>query len=81
MVQQVIDEPLWRQSNKTGIYLHVIDYNVAAQRLYEKMGFAFYETLRQFYTLDGRQWDAYVYVYLFEDEKHEEVRGSPYKDR
>ncbi|CAD7924002.1 unnamed protein product [Amoebophrya sp. A120] len=65
-----------QRSDFVGIYLHVISFNTQAQRLYEKMGFQFYRTQRDFYYLNDRHWDAYTYVYLFDKKAHGDLSGS-----
>ncbi|GBG24963.1 N-alpha-acetyltransferase 60 [Hondaea fermentalgiana] len=44
------------------VYLHVITYNEAALRFYERHGFRRVETLTDFYRIDGRSYDAYLYA-------------------
>lgn len=44
------------------LYLHVIHYNTAAIRFYERLNFEFFETLDRFYVIDGASHRAYVYV-------------------
>ena len=44
------------------LWLHVIAYNTGAIRLYEKAGFVAEQHLVNFYTINGQQFDAYLYV-------------------
>lgn len=52
-----------RQNRKYGIYLHVIDFNVPAQRLYQKLGFTYHGKIDNFYWLGGRFHSAHMFVY------------------
>ncbi|KAF4672666.1 N(alpha)-acetyltransferase 60, NatF catalytic subunit [Perkinsus olseni] len=47
------------------MYLHVIDYNTAAIRMYEKIGFRCVGFHKGFYTIDGEPYDAYTYAYYY----------------
>jgi Acetyltransferase (GNAT) family len=44
------------------IYLHVITYNVAAIRLYEKAGFVFIKEVPDYYRISGNLYSCYLYV-------------------
>jgi Acetyltransferase (GNAT) family len=44
------------------IYLHVITYNVAAIRLYEKAGFVFIKEVPDYYKISGNLYSCYLYV-------------------
>ena len=51
-----------KQDHTCGIvYLHVIHYNKAAIRMYEKNDFEFMKTLHNFYTIDNEFYDSYLY--------------------
>ncbi|CAN6486551.1 unnamed protein product [Victoria cruziana] len=45
------------------VYLHVIDYNEYAILFYKKMNFQCLRRLPSFYYINGRHYDAYLYVY------------------
>lgn len=45
------------------VYLHVISYNTPAIYLYKKMSFDCVRRLYGFYLIDGRHYDAYLFVY------------------
>lgn len=45
------------------VYLHVIDYNVAAIRLYQRNKFEWLKTLHGFYKIKGEYYTAYLYIY------------------
>ena len=42
--------------------LHVATYNHEAIPFYEHLGFRQWETVRDYYFIDGREYDAYLYV-------------------
>jgi Acetyltransferase (GNAT) family len=44
------------------MYLHVITYNVAAIRLYEKAGFTFIKQVPDYYKISGNLYSCYLYV-------------------
>jgi RimJ/RimL family protein N-acetyltransferase len=45
------------------VYLHVIPYNTAAIRLYERNGFERLQELSDFYRIGDKMYDAYLYGY------------------
>ncbi|KAL8233131.1 hypothetical protein R6Q57_002909 [Mikania cordata] len=45
------------------VYLHVISYNNSAIHLYKKMSFLCIRRLHAFYYIDGRHYDAYLFIY------------------
>jgi RimJ/RimL family protein N-acetyltransferase len=45
------------------VYLHVIPYNIAAIRLYERYGFERLQELSDFYRIGQTMYDAYLYGY------------------
>ena len=49
------------------IYLHVIHYNQAAIRLYETLGFQHIKTLTDFYTIEDKVYDSYLYGFYIND--------------
>ncbi|KAK1431570.1 hypothetical protein QVD17_08030 [Tagetes erecta] len=49
--------------NCRAVYLHVISYNGSAINLYQKMSFLCIRRLHEFYYIDGRHYDAYLFVY------------------
>ncbi|XP_078442823.1 histone acetyltransferase MCC1-like isoform X2 [Wolffia australiana] len=52
-----------------GIYLHVIFYNEPAIIFYRKMLFKLVKRLPNFYYIQSRHFDAYLFVYLLESPK------------
>uniref|UniRef100_A0A7S2SR30 N-alpha-acetyltransferase 60 n=1 Tax=Rhizochromulina marina TaxID=1034831 RepID=A0A7S2SR30_9STRA len=44
------------------VYLHVITYNTAAIRFYEKNGFVRLRELKSYYKIAGKPYDSYIYV-------------------
>ena len=44
------------------IYLHVITYNDTAIRLYEKLGFYRIDRIKDYYTIDDKKHDCYLYA-------------------
>jgi ribosomal protein S18 acetylase RimI-like enzyme len=44
------------------IYLHVITHNHAAIRFYTRLGFIYVDTLLNYYTIAGRNYNCYVYA-------------------
>ncbi|GAV88751.1 Acetyltransf_1 domain-containing protein [Cephalotus follicularis] len=44
------------------VYLHVISYNNAAMRLYQKMSFKRVRRLQGFYLINGQHYDSYLFV-------------------
>ena len=44
------------------VYLHVVDYNIAAIKFYEKNDFEYYMTREKHYNIESKKYDAYVYV-------------------
>lgn len=52
-----------KKNNDCGaVYLHVIHYNKAAMKFYEKNGFIFLRELDEFYVIEKIQHSAYVYI-------------------
>ena len=47
------------------LYLHVITHNHAAIQFYEKLGFYRVKTIRDYYTIDGVNYDCYLYAAYF----------------
>ncbi|CAD7974713.1 unnamed protein product [Amoebophrya sp. A25] len=60
-----------------GVYLHVISFNVQAQRLYESLGFVYYKTMTNFYCLNDTWYDAYAYIYLFDSGARKGIQSWP----
>ena len=52
------------EQNKTcgALYLHVIPYNHAAIRFYEKLGFYRVSTIPDYYAIDDKNYDCYLYA-------------------
>ena len=48
--------------NCGAVYLHVIHYNQAAMKFYEKNGFIFLRELDEFYVIDKIQHSSYLYI-------------------
>eukprot|EP01083_Nonionella_stella_P145929 458319_1 len=46
------------------IYLHVITYNLAAIRFYEKLGFYRMEEIKDYYKINGEMHSCYLYAYF-----------------
>ena len=44
------------------IYLHVIVHNSSTMRLYERMGFVNLRRLSNYYCIDGKEFDCYLYA-------------------
>jgi ribosomal protein S18 acetylase RimI-like enzyme len=44
------------------IYLHVITYNDAAIRFYERLGFHRIQQIKEYYTINGEKFDCYLYA-------------------
>ena len=51
-----------RDTSCGALYLHVIPYNHAAIRFYEKLGFYRVSTISDYYTIDGKNYDCYLYA-------------------
>lgn len=49
--------------NCRAVYLHVISYNNSAIHLYQKMSFHCVRRLQSFYFINGRHYDAYLFIY------------------
>ncbi|XP_071712050.1 histone acetyltransferase MCC1-like isoform X1 [Rutidosis leptorrhynchoides] len=49
--------------NGRAVYLHVISYNNSAIHLYQKMSFHCVRRLHDFYYINGRHYDAYLFIY------------------
>mmetsp|Transcript_9713 Transcript_9713/g.8247 ORF Transcript_9713/g.8247 Transcript_9713/m.8247 type:complete len:116 (-) Transcript_9713:9-356(-) len=47
------------------MFLHVIDYNKTAIRMYEKLGFQCVGFHEAFYTIEGDPYNAYTYAYYY----------------
>jgi len=47
------------------MYLHVITFNDAAIRFYENLGFSRVDTIEDYYRIDGRSHDCYLYARYF----------------
>lgn len=45
------------------VYLHVIDYNKAALKFYEKNKFEFFREINSFYIIDKKYYTALLYIY------------------
>lgn len=57
------------QSQSCGaIYLHVIYYNITAIKFYERNSFEYYSTLENFYTINNRNYEAYLYIFYLKDD-------------
>jgi ribosomal protein S18 acetylase RimI-like enzyme len=52
-----------RISTCRAVYLHVISYNQSAIHFYQKNMFHCLRRLHNFYCIEGRFYDAYLYVY------------------
>lgn len=64
LVQKCVEQV--QQDPSCGVlYLHVITFNQAAIRLYEKMGFYRVEEIVNYYLIDGRSHNCYVYAKYF----------------
>jgi hypothetical protein len=44
------------------VYLHVITYNAAAMRFYERAGFTRWREMRGYYSINGERHNCYVYA-------------------
>ena len=44
------------------VYLHVVEYNYAAQHFYDKNKFVLVKTKRKHYHIEGKYYDAHVYI-------------------
>lgn len=49
------------------VYLHVIHYNQAAIKFYEKNNFQYFQSIDNFYTISNMHYKAYLYVYYLHD--------------
>jgi len=49
------------------VYLHVIGYNLPAQRFYEKNGFIFVQEIPDFYRIHGRGYCSHMYALYLND--------------
>jgi|LauGreSBDMM110SN_4_FD.fasta_scaffold121000_1 ribosomal protein S18 acetylase RimI-like enzyme len=49
------------------VYLHVIHYNQAAIKFYEKNNFQYFQSIENFYTISNMPYKAYLYVYYLYD--------------
>jgi len=64
LVRQVIDEV--KADRQCGaIYLHVITFNVAAIRFYEKLGFCRVTEIKDYYTINDQGYNCYLYAKYF----------------
>lgn len=64
MIQWV--ESLVKQDTACGgVYLHVITYNTAAIRFYERLGFYRVEEIPEYYDIDGQKYASYLYAKYF----------------
>lgn len=48
------------------VYLHVITYNVAAIRFYERNGFVRLREINDFYVINDQKWGCFVYIHYLE---------------
>lgn len=51
------------------LYLDMVTYNKTAARFYQKNGFSLMRTKRNHYDIEGKMYDAYVYVWHTNDKK------------
>lgn len=49
------------------VYLHVIDYNHSAVKLYQKNRFQYLKTNQAFYHINNEYYNAFVYIYYLQD--------------
>lgn len=49
------------------VYLHVIEYNSGAVKLYQKNRFQYLKTNKDFYFIDNKYYSAFVYVYYLHE--------------
>lgn len=59
------------------VYLHVIDYNTSAMALYKKCGFICLKRNKDFYLIDGRYYDADVYLFYLHQSHANSTPPSP----
>ena len=52
------------------LYLHVIPFNLAAIRFYEKLGFYRVCTIENYYSIDDKQYDCFLYAKYFHGKLH-----------
>eukprot|EP00921_Rhytidocystis_pertsovi_P009984 GHVQ01015964.1.p1 GENE.GHVQ01015964.1~~GHVQ01015964.1.p1 ORF type:complete len:763 (-),score=87.96 GHVQ01015964.1:264-2552(-) len=52
-------------TDMTSVYLHVVDYNIPATRLYESLGFRRIQHTNNYYTIMGKDYGAYTYAYYY----------------
>ena len=72
LVKKVIS--VVEQDNDCGaIYLHVITHNSAAIRFYEKLGFFRVKEIKDYYKIEGKNYNCYLYARYF----HGKLKGAP----
>eukprot|EP01070_Trichotokara_eunicae_P003918 Trichotokara_eunicae@DN3649_c0_g1_i1.p1 len=69
LVRQTIEA--YRDMNPTmkAVYLHVITYNTAAIKLYEKVGFRKLNEYTSFYNFGGQEFNSFLYVFYYDEHK------------
>ena len=61
LLQKIMD--MVQEDRECGtLYLHVITFNVAAIRFYEKLGFYRVKEMKNYYCIDGQNYNCYVYA-------------------
>jgi ribosomal protein S18 acetylase RimI-like enzyme len=65
LIQQCIAQQVQNDTQCGALYLHVLDSNVAALRFYEKLGFHRVKLIPNYYTIDGRLRNCYIYAKYF----------------
>lgn len=62
LINRCRDYCLSAPSSPQFIYLHVAAYNAEAVAFYERVGYSRIQHLREHYNINGRNYDAYVYI-------------------
>jgi ribosomal protein S18 acetylase RimI-like enzyme len=65
LIHQCIAQQVQNDTQCGALYLHVLDSNVAALRFYEKLGFHRVKLIPNYYTIDGRPRNCYIYAKYF----------------
>ena len=65
LIQQCIDEVVLPDEECGVLYLHVITMNDAAIRFYERLGFWRVQEIPDYYTIDGKHYNCYLYAKYF----------------
>jgi ribosomal protein S18 acetylase RimI-like enzyme len=65
LVEQCIRDVILPHPECGALYLHVITLNQSAIRFYERLGFWRVQEIKDYYTIDGKQYNCYLYAKYF----------------